>query len=93
MEIVRKCRVKDQAVIDGINKYDDNTGHTPLTALLTNKHCSIPYIKLLATFPGFDLNLPSKNKEFLNMTATEIADRRKKAVFKTILTHLSDPPN
>ena len=89
MKLIRQYRSNDQAIIDGINRYDDSTGHTPLTMLISSQHCTIPYIKLLASFPGFDLNLKSKNKEYLNMTALEIADQTKKAIFKTILEKMA----
>ena len=88
MEIIRNCRSKDKAVIDGINRYDEKTGHTPLTMLVSSKHCTISYLKLLASFDGFDSSLRSKNEQYKQMSALEIADQRKKAVFKTILTHM-----
>lgn len=88
LELIQQYRVNDEGIIDGINRYDESSGHTPMTVLVSSQHCTIGYIKLLASFPGFDVNAKSKNKEYMNMTAVEIADQRNKAIFKTILSKM-----
>ena len=77
LELVEKYRKNDDGIIEGINKYNETSGHTPLTVLVSaNRHCRKEYLETLMKFRNIDLKLKSKNTEYKDMTALEIVQKR-----------------
>ena len=56
--------------------------------LVAKDHCNLKYVKTLAQFDGVLYDLSSKNKDYENMTAYEIAKAKNRSTIATALEKL-----
>lgn len=63
--LLKQNRSNDKGIVNGINFWHERktNGFTPLTKLLTSKHCSQRWIQLLLSFDNVDIHLPCRNKD------------------------------
>ena len=75
LQLLKQYRKTDSGLVNGINKCDlDKTdGFTPLTKLVTSKHCNKKWLMLLLSFSKIDINQRCQNPKYIGKHALDLA--------------------